>query len=146
MNRACFHLSLGVVILACPPTQNTTGTVDAHGLGVLAGRPDASDDVTPSTISRDDAKALTKAELAPTIVKGRRKALVCFRDSVDCAARARFRIAPSGDVVEVSLGRLSGEELPRKVAECLDGIIREWRFPDAGVDTWVSHIWECKKE
>lgn len=91
-----------------------------------------------------NGNGLTREQLSEVIHSYRRRAYPCFEPLPDCAVRVRFRVARSGEVVEVISWR--GEEpLPKAVTQCLDRELRTWRFPKAPRESWVAHTWECKK-
>lgn len=135
--------ALSLSLTACPastnPPKQTTGTPIASD---SRARSDDAGGQEPS----GGYGALSREALVPVVAAGRREVTKCFESAADCAAKARFRIGPSGDVVEVSVRRISGEELAPSIRECIEGEIEKWRFPAASGDTWLSHIWECKKD
>lgn len=145
MKHPALYFSAILVLTACPNVNSSTGTVSSV---VDASSGLAETDAGGSSVGQRtaDAGGLARAELIPIVMAGRASAYTCFRDVADCAARATFRVGSSGGVVEVRVERISGGPLEPGVATCLESVINRWRFPDAGSDTWVSHIWECKKD
>lgn len=146
MRAQSLAFSCATLLCACPAAQEATPPV-------VAFFPDAGDFETesggagqPSPARAEEPAGLTRAELVPVIASGRARAFSCFRDQPHCAAKANFRIGPAGVVLEVDARQLSGAPLPEAVMSCLKRVIMGWRFPDAGVETWASHVWECKKE
>lgn len=145
MNCAGFSFMAALCVLGCQSAQVTSVAADVEARDASSASAELRNEEALMAASHD-AGGLTRADLVQTVMKERSKAFICFRDSPDCAARATIQIAPSGGVVDVKVGRISGGPLRQDVATCLETVIRKWRFPDAGTTTSFSHFWECKKD
>lgn len=136
--------ALSLTLAACPSsTRSSDPTASTQPEADLSGR---LGDAGAWQAVPESAGALSREKMIPIVMAGRKGVLRCFDEAADCAAMARFRIAPSGDVTEVSARRISGKELAPTVRQCIESEIKKWKFPPAPGDTWLSHNWECKKD